>query len=78
MALMQQPGQVNVQPTTMTLSSFAAKWGSKGEIYRFLTVEACVYLCPYENITCWHMRDICSGEKQRKSANSLLFLTPLL
>ena len=30
MALVQQPGQVNAQPTTMTLSTFAAKFGTKG------------------------------------------------
>ena len=63
MALVQQPGQVNAQPATMTLSTFAAKFGTKGEIYRFLTVEACIYLCPYENVTIWHMKDLASGEK---------------
>ena len=63
MALQQQPGLVDAKPTTMTLSTFAAKFGTKGEIYRFLTVEACIYLCPYENITIWHMKDLAAGEK---------------
>ena len=28
----------------MTVSNFGAKFGTKGEVYRFLTVEAKVYL----------------------------------
>ena len=42
---------------------FSAKYSTKGEVYRFLTVEACIYLCPYENVTIWHIKDLAAGEK---------------
>ena len=47
----------------MNVKSFAAKFATKGEIYRFLTVEAKVYLPDYRTVTIWHMKDLASGEK---------------
>ena len=44
-------------------SSFSAKFGTKGEIYRFLTTEARVYLPPYQQVNIWHMKDLSSGAK---------------
>ena len=37
--------------TTMDVKSFGAKFGTKGEIYRFLTVEAGIYLPHYQTIS---------------------------
>ena len=54
----------DTKPATMNVTTFAAKFGTKGEVYRFLTVKAAIYLPPYENTTCWHMRDLASGEKK--------------
>ena len=47
----------------MNVKNFAAKFATKGEIYRFLTVEAKVYLPDYRTVTIWHMKDLASGEK---------------
>ena len=49
--------------TAIPVSTWAAKFGTKGEIYRFLTVEVCIYLSPYDTVTIWHMKDLASGEK---------------
>ena len=50
--------------TIMNVKNFAAKFATKGEIYRFLTVEAKVYLPDYRTVTIWHMKDLASGEKK--------------
>ena len=47
----------------MTVSNFGAKFGTKGEVYRFLTVEAKVYLPDFRTVTIWHMKDLASGDK---------------
>ena len=52
-------------------SSFAAKFGTKGEIYRFLTTEALLYLPAYAQVTIWHMKDIAATTK-KVSLNSLI------
>ena len=64
MALVQQPGLVDAKPTTMTLSTFAAKFGTKGEIYRFLATEAMIYLPPYQTVTIWHLKDLAASKKK--------------
>jgi hypothetical protein len=45
-------------------SSFGAKFNTKGEIWRFLTVEAKVYLPSYATVTIWFMKELASGEKK--------------
>ena len=52
------------KPQNMTVSNFGAKFGTKGEVYRFLTVEAKVYLPDFRTVTIWHMKDLASGTKQ--------------
>lgn len=54
----------------MNVSNFGAKFGTKGEIYRFLTVEAGIFLPSYQTVTIWHMKDLCSGEKTVSSSFS--------
>ena len=54
---------INQETKTMNVSNFAAKFGTKGEIYRFLTVEVGIYLPPYQTVTIWHMKDLASGDK---------------
>ena len=51
-------------PRVMNVKNFAAKFATKGEIYRFLTVEAKVYLPDFRTVTIWHMKDLASGEKK--------------
>ena len=53
----------DAKPATMNVTTFASKFGTKGEIYRFLTVEAGVYLPHYQTVTIWHMKDLASGDK---------------
>ena len=43
---------------------FNAKFGTKGEIYRFLATEAMVYLPPYETVTIWHLKDLAASTKK--------------
>jgi hypothetical protein len=45
-------------------SSFGAKFGTKGEVWRFLTTEAKVYLPSYATVTIWHMKDLASAQKK--------------
>ena len=48
---------------TVNVATFGARFGTKGEIYRFLTVEARVYLPDFRAVTIWHMKDLTSGDK---------------
>ena len=43
---------------------FNAKFGTKGEIYRFLATEAMVYLPPYQTVTIWHLKDLAASTKK--------------
>ena len=45
-------------------SSFGAKFSSKGEIWRFLTTEAGIYLPSYDTVTIWHLKDVAAGTKK--------------
>ena len=55
--------QANAGYTTVDVKTFGSKFGTKMELYRFLTVEAGIFLPPHQCITAWHMKDLCSGEK---------------
>ena len=52
------------QPKSVLASSFGAKFSTKGEVWRFLTCEAKVFLPPYGTVTIWHMKDLASGVKK--------------
>ena len=58
-----QNNQGHDDTRVMNVKNFAAKFATKGEIYRFLTVEAKVYLPDYKTVTIWHMKDLASGDK---------------
>jgi hypothetical protein len=45
-------------------STFASKCGTKGEVWRFLTTEAKVYLPSYGTVTIWHLKDLAAGTKK--------------
>jgi hypothetical protein len=42
-------------PHEVLASSFGAKASTKGEVWRFLTTEAKVYLPSYATVTIWHV-----------------------
>jgi hypothetical protein len=42
-------------PQEVLASSFGAKASTKGEVWRFLTTEAKVYLPSYPTVTIWHV-----------------------
>jgi hypothetical protein len=44
--------------------SFSAKFGTKGEVWRFLATEAKIYVPTYATITIWHLKDLASGKKR--------------
>jgi hypothetical protein len=52
-------------PQEVLASSFGAKASTKGEVWRFLTTEAKVYLPSYATVTIWHMRDLSAGTKSK-------------
>ena len=45
-------------------NAFAAKYSSKGEVYKFLTHDCAKYLPDYECVTIFHMRDIVAGRRR--------------
>jgi hypothetical protein len=45
-------------------SSFSAKFGTKGEVWRFLATDARIYLPGYAHVTIWHLKDLASGLKR--------------
>ena len=55
--------QIDSTTKTINLKEFAAKFATKAEIYRFLTVEAKVYLPEMRTVTIWHLKDLAAGDK---------------
>jgi hypothetical protein len=68
------PSQI-VGPQNIVASSFGAKFSSKGEIWRFLTTEAGLFLPSFNTVTIWHLKDIASGTKKVGFQNFLTFLS---
>jgi hypothetical protein len=54
--------------------SFSAKFGTKGEVWRFLATEAKIYVPTYATITIWHLKDLASGKKRYGNLFILTFL----
>lgn len=50
----------------ITAATFAAKYKSKKEIFSFLSVQVKAYLCAFECITIYFLKDLVSGKKKRK------------
>ena len=48
----------------VTAAEFSAKFSSKPEVYRFLATEVGAYLCTYETMTVWHLRDLAAGKRK--------------
>ena len=44
-----------VIPQQVLASSFGAKCSTKGEVWRFLTTEAKIYLPSFQTVTIWHV-----------------------
>ena len=61
-----------MEPQFVNVASFAAKFRNKREIFTFLTVDAEVYLPPFETVTVYYLKDIIQGAKKCKFPNSLL------
>jgi hypothetical protein len=55
-----------VQNEKVTQKSFAAKFRTKGEIYRFLDYDVDAYLPPADCATIYFLKDICTGERKCK------------
>ena len=58
-----QPKGPPVEFKVVNVKHFASKFATKGEIYRFLTVEVRIYLPDYRTVTIWHLKELASGEK---------------
>ena len=48
----------------MTSQEFAARYNSKGEVYRFLATEVGAYVPDYKVVTIWHLKDIAAGKRR--------------
>ena len=51
----------------VSAKEFSAKYKSKYEVYRFLTVDCGHYISPYNTVSIYFMRDLASGAKKWKS-----------
>ena len=49
---------------SVTSQEFAARYNSKGEVYRFLATEVGAYLPDYKVCTIWHLKDIAAGKRR--------------
>jgi len=58
--------QLGQQAVKVSAKEFAAKYNSKYEIYRFLTVDLAYYLSPYNTVSIYFLKDLASGAKKRK------------
>ena len=54
------------QQDRVMAKAFAAKFKSKYEVYRFLTLDVRAYLPPYETITIYFMKSLIAGESKCK------------
>ena len=50
----------------ITQKEFAAKYRSKRECYKFVTVAGRAYMDKFENVTSYFLKDIISGKKKCK------------
>ena len=53
-----------VEPEKIHSKSFSAKFGTKGEVWRFIATEARIYVPDYRTISIWHCKDLASGTKK--------------
>ena len=53
-------------PVKISAKEFAAKFKSKYEVYRFLTVDAHCYLSPYTTVSIYFLKDLAAGKKKCK------------
>ena len=49
----------------VTAKEFGAKFKDKREVYHFLSHKVGVFLCSYDTVTIWHLRDLMSGKRTR-------------
>ena len=54
----------NKKPMQITQKEFGAKFRSKRECYKFLTVDAKAYIDKYEHVTTYYLKDLISGSKK--------------
>ena len=54
----------NPGPQQIVASALAAKYSSKGEIWRFLFSEAEFYLPPYATCNIWWLKELAGGIKK--------------
>ena len=52
--------------TKVSAKEFSAKYKSKYEVYRFLTVDCGHYISPYNTVSIYFLRDLAAGIKRRK------------
>ena len=50
----------------VTSSMLASKMKSKIEVYQFLTVDCKAYLCAYDNLTIYYLRDLMVARRKCK------------
>ena len=60
----------------LSAKEFSAKFKSKKECFNFLTVDVGAYLCGFEAVTTYFLRDLIAGK--RKSKNNVLLILFLI
>ena len=49
----------------ITAKEFSAKFRSKREIYRFMTVDVKAYLCDVDCLTVYYLKDLMNSKKRQ-------------
>ena len=57
----------------ITSKEFSAKFKSKNEVYKFVTIDVNGYMPPHECVTIYYLKDIVTGVKKCKSLSCFLF-----
>ena len=55
-----------MEPITINVKDFAAKYRSKREVYTFLTIDGNAYLPPFDTITIYFCKSLVQGTKKCK------------
>ena len=62
------------QKVKVTTKDFGAKFKGKREVYHFLAHEVGAYLCSYDTVTIWHLRDIMAGKRKMVKGTDVKYI----
>ena len=66
--------RANQGQAKITAKEFAAKFRSKSEVYKFITIDVNAYMPPHECVTIYFLKELVTGSKKCKSFASFILL----